>query len=60
MSQLDKIFRKFKTSKGSCADGIANHILKIGLLACQNHFVTFDLCWKIARVVPNFQKWSKQ
>ena len=31
MSQLERVFGKFKTSKGSGADGIANYFLKIGL-----------------------------
>ena len=31
MSQLERVFGEFKTSKGSGADGIANYFLKIGL-----------------------------
>ena len=31
VSQLERVFGKFKTSKGSGADGIANQFLKIGL-----------------------------
>ena len=64
MSQLERVFGKFKTSKGSGADGIANHFLKIGLSV-----ITESLCdmfnlsiatgvfpdsWKIARVAPIF------
>ena len=33
VSQLERVFGKFKTSKGSVADGIANYSLKIGLPA---------------------------
>ena len=31
MSQLERVFGKFKSSKGSGADGIANYFLKIGI-----------------------------
>ena len=40
MSQLERVFGKFKTSKGSGAEGIANYFLKIYPLLL-NHFVTF-------------------
>ena len=58
-------FGKFKTSKGSGADGIANYFLKIGLsVIAESLCDTFNLSiatgvfpdsWKIARVAPIFK-----
>ena len=41
VSQLERVFGKFKTSKGSGADGIANYFLKIGLSVIAESLVTF-------------------
>ena len=64
--QLERVFGKFKTSKGSGADGIANYFLKIGLSVfaeslCDifNLSIATDVfldSWKIARVWPLFLK----
>ena len=64
ISQLERVFSKFKTCKGSGADGIANYFLKIGLPViaeslCDifNLSITtglFSDSWKIARVAPIF------
>ena len=60
MSQLERVFGKFKTSKGSGAEGIANYYLKISLPVIAESFCEiFDLSvatgafpdsWKIARM----------
>ena len=65
MSQLEEIFDTFKKSKGSGADGIANHLLKIGfpviiesLCAIFNLSIAtsvFPDSLKIARVAPTFK-----
>ena len=64
MCQLEKFFGTFKTSKSAGADGIANHILKIGLpIISESLCDIFSLSiatgvfpnnWKIARVAPIF------
>ena len=61
-SQLERVFGNFKTSKGSCPDGIANYFLKIGLPViavslCDMFNLTiatgvFPNSWKIAKVAP--------
>ena len=63
--QIEKVFRKIKTSKGSGTDGIASCFLKIALpVISQSLCDIFNLsittgcfpdCWKIARVAPIFK-----
>ena len=65
MSQSERVFGKFKTSKGSDGDGIANNFLKIGLpVIAESLCDMFNLSiatgvfpdsWKIARVGPIFK-----
>ena len=65
VSQLERVFGKFKTSKGSGADGIANYFLKIGLSVIAESLCdifnlsvatgVFPDSWKIARVAPIFK-----
>ena len=64
VSQLEKVFGKFKTSKGSGADGIANYFLMIDLSVIAESLCdifnlsiatsVFPDSWKIARVAPIF------
>ena len=66
MCLLERILGEFKTSKGSGADGIANHFLKIGLpVIAESLCDMFNLSiatgvfpdrWKIARVAPIFKR----
>ena len=63
--QIEKVFRKIKTSKGSGTDGIASCFLKFALQVISqslcdifNLLITtgcFPDCWKIARVAPIFK-----
>ena len=65
VSQLERVFGKFKTSKGSGADGIAYYFLKIGLSVIAESLCdifslssatgVFPDSWKIARMAPIFK-----
>ena len=60
VSQLERVFGKFKTSKGSGADGIANYFLKIGLSVIAESLCdifNLSIATGVSQIAGKLQEW---